>query len=108
MPILTFKHILTLLAINISLCISIFGQSKDESATIRIVPSSCQAEVGAADLFEEINYVPLETTKKSIFGAIQQLIVTKDHFILSDRETNCIFVFFKNGKFCAKIMRQPS
>lgn len=102
------KRIFALSVISLNLLVSVFGQGLREPSSIRIIPTNYAPEISASEVFEEINYVPLETTKRSVFGALQQLIVTKDHFILSDRETNCIFVFYKNGKFLSKIVRQPS
>jgi len=56
----------------------------------------------ASKVFEEINYIPLQTTKKSIFGRIKQLIVSDEYFIIWDADTNFIYFFDKKGKFIKK------
>jgi hypothetical protein len=56
-----------------------------------------------SQIFEEVNYIPLETNKESIFGKIDQLYVTNRYFIILDHDTNCILFFFKDGKFHCKI-----
>ncbi len=53
-------------------------------------------------LFSEVKYIPLETTKESLFGRIYRLIVTKDYFIVFDRDTDAIYFFDKNGRFVKK------
>ncbi|GAB3426665.1 hypothetical protein GCM10027516_30880 [Niabella aquatica] len=56
----------------------------------------------ASKIFEEINYIPLQTTKKSIFGRIRQLLVSDEYFIIWDADTNFIYFFDKKGKFVKK------
>ncbi len=70
--------------------------------TLRIDPSHAIGG-NAADVFEEIDYIPLESTKESTFGKIDQLEVTDEHFIILDETTNCILFFKRDGKFHAKI-----
>lgn len=53
-------------------------------------------------VFEEVNYIPLETTKKSLFGRIRQLLVSDEYFIIWDADTNFIYFFDKKGKFIKK------
>lgn len=53
-------------------------------------------------LFSEVKYIPLETTKESLFGRIYRLIATKDYFIVFDRDTDAIYFFDKNGRFVKK------
>ncbi|MEJ2881832.1 6-bladed beta-propeller [Pedobacter sp. GR22-6] len=70
--------------------------------TLRIDPSHAIGG-NASDVFEELNYIPLESTRESTFGRIDQLEVTDDYFVIRDETTNCILFFKKNGKFHAKI-----
>lgn len=53
-------------------------------------------------VFEEVNYIPLQTTRKSIFGRIRELIVSDKYFIIWDADTNSIYFFDKKGKFVKK------
>lgn len=65
---------------------------------IRIDPS---ASFGAtvSDLFEEVNFIPLETTKESLFSRIGEMQVTDKYFIIYDHNGNNVLFFTKDGKF---------
>lgn len=70
--------------------------------TIRIDPNL--ANGGAmSQVFSEINFIPLETTKESLFGDITRLEVTKSNYIVFDQDTKSILIFTRQGKFKAKI-----
>ena len=58
-----------------------------QSTTIRIDPAHARSGT-ASQIFEEVNYIPLETTKESLFGKIDQLAVTEDYFIMQSQLTN--------------------
>ncbi|HMI03451.1 MAG TPA: 6-bladed beta-propeller [Pedobacter sp.] len=76
----------------------------DTSKTIELRIDPADANGGnASDFFEKITYIPLESTKESTFGKIDQLEVTDDYYIILDETTNCILFFTKTGKFHAKI-----
>lgn len=72
-----------------------------QPTTIRIDPASASSGT-ASQLFEEINYIPLETTKESLFGDIGTLTVTDKYFIIMD-DANTVLLFDKTGKFHIKI-----
>jgi len=75
---------------------------KDNARTIRIDPET--ANGGSMDqVFSEIAYIPLETTKESLFGDISKMEVTDDSFVILDRDTKCILTFDKKGKYRSKI-----
>ncbi|WP_165922841.1 6-bladed beta-propeller [Anseongella ginsenosidimutans] len=77
-----------------------------QQVTLRVDPH--HAHGGAAsDVFEEINYIPLESTKESLFQRIDQLLVTDDYFIILDRIGNSILIFDKNGKFHRRLDGLP-
>src|SRR6187549_3838737 len=81
-----------------------FAQSE---RTLRIDPSTISS-VPASLVLEEVNYIPLETTRESLFGAVSQLLITDKYFIIRDRDTHCILLFLKNGKYHCKISRDVS
>ncbi|MBV7529822.1 6-bladed beta-propeller [Chitinophaga sp. sic0106] len=54
-------------------------------------------------IFETMEFIPLETTKASLFGKIDQLAVSDDFFIIRDASTNCVLLFKKDGSFYKKI-----
>lgn len=101
---------ITLISVILIYCTNVCQVSAQQIinyTTIRIDPSITSGDILADEVFDSVDYIPLETNKKSIFGAIQQLVVTSDRFILADQETNNIFIFLKTGKFVAKIIRLP-
>ncbi len=57
----------------------------------------------ASQVFESIRFTPLETTKESLFGSIDQLEVTDSFFIILDRRSASILVFNRNGKLHKRI-----
>ncbi len=56
----------------------------------------------ASRIFESITYIPLETTKQSLFGQINRLVVTPQYFIIFDYDTQGLYFFDKSGKFIKK------
>jgi hypothetical protein len=54
-------------------------------------------------VYKSITFIPLETTKESLFGKITKMEVSGDFYILLDPSTNAILIFKKDGKFYAKI-----
>jgi len=76
----------------------------DTSKTVilRVDPANAMGG-NASEIFESVDYIPLETTKESTFGRIEQLEVTADRFIILDENTNCILLFKRDGKFVSKI-----
>lgn len=78
-------------------CIGTSAQSK----TLYIDPSKTVG-APASRIFDDIRFIPLETTRKSIFGAIRQLVVTDSLFIILDNDTNALYFFSKQGKFILK------
>lgn len=70
--------------------------------TLRIDPFTARG-ASASQVFSEINFIPLETTKESLFGSIGQLKVTADYYIIWDYDTKAILIFNKQGKYKTKI-----
>lgn len=73
-----------------------------EMVTLRIDPETARG-AAVADIFEEVNFIPLETTAESLFGKIDQLALAENHFIIFDWDTKSILIFSKDGKFKARI-----
>jgi len=73
-----------------------------EMVTLRIDP---QAARGAAvsQIFSEVEFIPLETTKESLFGNINDLKIIEDNYVIFDYDTKAILIFGKDGKYKAKI-----
>ncbi|MDQ0108826.1 hypothetical protein J2T02_003966 [Chitinophaga terrae (ex Kim and Jung 2007)] len=80
------------------------SQQTVERKKIMIDPMS--ATGGAASkYFDDVQYIPLQTTKESLFGRIDQLYVTPEYFIILDKETEAVLFFNKNGDFHHKVNR---
>lgn len=90
------RLLITLSLILIS--VTLFCQTTD---TIYFQPQTALRST-SSKFFDEVNYIPLQTTKKSTFGRIKQLIIFNTHIIIWDDETNSIFFFDKDGKFIKK------
>ena len=73
-----------------------------ESVTLRIDPESSRGGT-VSDFFDQVDFVPLETTKESLFGSISQLEVTKNYFVIYDYDTKSVLIFNRDGKFKAKV-----
>lgn len=56
----------------------------------------------ASRIFENITYIPLETTRQSLFGQVSRLVVTAQYFIIFDYDTQGLYFFDKTGKFIKK------
>jgi hypothetical protein len=53
----------------------------------------------ASKYFSEVEFIPLETTKESLFGEIDHLEITDQYYIVYDNATDAILFFEKNGKY---------
>ena len=73
-----------------------------EIVNLRIDPETARG-AAVSDVFEDVKFIPLETTSESLFGRIQQLGITKDYFIIYDGDTKAILIFSKEGKYKTKI-----
>ncbi|KIA92232.1 hypothetical protein OC25_17490 [Pedobacter kyungheensis] len=83
-----------------------FGQtSKIDSTNTRLVRINPDKASGTtvSQLFDEVKFIPLETTKESVFGKISKLDFVDNHFIIFDADTYSVLIFTNNGKFTGKI-----
>jgi hypothetical protein len=70
--------------------------------TLRIDPEKARGTT-VSDVFEEVHFIPLETTNESLFGRINQLGVTKSNYVIYDEDTHAILIFYNDGKYKTKI-----
>lgn len=70
--------------------------------TIRINPGRA---IGSkiSDIFSAVQFIPLETIKNGLFGAINNLKIVDNHYIFFDYDTKAVFIFSSSGKFRARI-----
>jgi len=100
------KLSLSTLVLIIAFSVKLYSQaSKVDSSmlqTLRIDPSSARG-AAASQVFDEIKFIPLETTKESLFGTISQLRVTDDRYVIWDNDTKSVLIFDRSGKYKAKV-----
>lgn len=70
---------------------------------LKIDPGKIEEDPLGSAILDSVIYLPLETTGESMFSNINQLEVTKSHYIIADETTNSILLFDKNGRFYSKI-----
>ena len=68
---------------------------------LRIYPAQAYGGM-ASEYFNHIEYIPLETTKKSTFGEPSWLYITDSSFVIGDRDTWSLLFFDLKGKFLTK------
>lgn len=73
-----------------------------QTVTLRIDPQSARGTT-ISQLFDDVKFIPLETTKESLFGSISQLKIADNKFIIFDYDTKSILLFNNEGKFLTKI-----
>src|ERR1700678_2149632 len=70
--------------------------------TLRLDPDNSRGGP-ASQIFDSIEFIPLQTTSESLFGSIDQLEVADSLFIILDVRSHSILLFHRNGKFYTKI-----
>jgi hypothetical protein len=79
-----------------------FSSPAQPTTTLRIDPDNSQGGT-SSQIFDSIQFIPLQTTKESLFGKIDQLEVTDDNFIILDYMSRSILLFDRSGLFKARI-----
>lgn len=93
------------LVLALLLCVCSDVLQAQDSVVIRMDPDNVLGG-SVSQIFDSVEYVPLETTKESLFGRIDQLIVTDSLYYILDRSSDQILMFRKNGKFFSRIQMQ--
>ncbi|MET4081694.1 hypothetical protein ABIB40_001643 [Pedobacter sp. UYP30] len=73
-----------------------------EMVTIRLDPQSARGAT-VSQIFDEVKFVPLETTKESLFGQIGQFKLVNNSYLIYDYDTKALLIFNTEGKFLVKI-----
>ncbi|MBC7567606.1 MAG: 6-bladed beta-propeller, partial [Pedobacter sp.] len=101
-----FKNALNTLIVCALSCTQILAQgNKVDSAgmkTLRLDPTTARG-AAVSQVFDDVKFIPLETTKESLFGTISQLNVTDNNYIIYDYDTKAVLIFDKAGKYIAKV-----
>jgi hypothetical protein len=74
---------------------------------IRVDPSRAFGGT-VSEFFDNVEYIPLETNKESLFGYISDLIITDSSFVIFDNDTKSILFFNLTGSFIRKISKTSS
>lgn len=92
------------LTVYLLLCLSarLFSQSPVAEQILRIDPDNAFGGT-AAKMLTEVEYIPLETTKESLFNRIEHLETTTNHFIIFDWKGDAVLIFDRAGKFVARL-----
>lgn len=93
------KKIILCLLFFINIIIALKAQ---EVPKLRIDPAQAYGGV-VSDYFEEVNYIPLQTTKQSLFGTISSMVITDSSYIVSDNDTHAVLFFKKDGTYISKV-----
>lgn len=72
-----------------------------EGITIRVDPLQTYGGK-VSDYFESIEFIPLETTKESLFGKTKWLLITDSSFVVGDKDTWSLLFFDMTGKLLKK------
>lgn len=100
-----FKHLCALAFICLVHLSASSQEAKIDSSqtiTLRIDPQNARG-AAVSQIFDDVKFIPLETTKESLFGNIAQLKVSGDKFLIYDYDTRSVLVFDKSGKYITKI-----
>ncbi|WP_285008171.1 6-bladed beta-propeller [Pedobacter faecalis] len=73
-----------------------------EMKTLRIDPQSARG-AAVSQIFDEVEFIPLETTKESLFGSIAEFDLTDSCYVIFDYDTRGVFIFNRDGKFQGRI-----
>lgn len=91
-----------------TILLPIFLSFSAYSQFLRIDPDHAMGGT-VSQIFDSVKYIPLETTKESIFGEITRLEVVDSFFLISDfLSTRSLLIFDKSGRFHGKITNMPS
>ena len=76
------------------------GSSRNAHADIIQMPKNVDKIMVMNDLFDNFEFIPLETSEQSLFGHIDRIAIHNDKFYILDKAiTRRINVFHSNGKF---------
>lgn len=73
--------------------------------TMHINPRNVK-DITVSEVFEEVNFIPLETTKESKIKNIDVLRITKNNLVVYDLAQSSFLIFDKKGKFINKITEE--
>lgn len=89
---------------HFTLLLILFGCALKAQTTVtfRLDPGNARGG-STGQIFDSVQFIPLETSKESLFGSIDQLEMTDSLFIILDVRGHSILLFFRTGKFYKRI-----
>lgn len=98
---LIYKAVLLVSAFFLVSCTE--GEIK-KSNTIRLVEAiAAPVEINASDCFDQVRYVPLETTDSSLIGKGPYVQIIKDRILVSTNQQQCLMFDKETGKFIKQV-----
>ncbi|MDR3093253.1 MAG: 6-bladed beta-propeller [Bacteroidales bacterium] len=80
-------------------CISVFSCTNNSPVSI-VSLTEVSGKIKLNDIFDEFEYIPLETTDNSIFGSFNKLIVYDNKFFILDKSViKKVIVFHDDGTY---------
>lgn len=81
--------------------------SRGDVTTITVDLGAKEHTVNLSDIADDVTFVQLEATDKSMFGNIDKLMEDKGRYVVVDKESaSAIFIFDSQGHFLQKIGRK--
>jgi len=101
-----FPNPKTLVVFIFTLLAHVVVRSQDPVEKQKVMIDPLNAMGGAASkYFDDVQFIPLQTTKESLFGRIDQLFVTPEYYVILDKDTEAVLFFNKDGSFHHKVNR---
>jgi hypothetical protein len=89
-------------SITLFLLVSGWSLCAQPTLTFHIDPDNARGG-SAGQVFDSVEFIPLETSKESLFGSIDQMEVTDSLFIILDTQGRSILLFYRTGRFYKRI-----
>lgn len=70
---------------------------------IKITNDVFNSTIDLNTLIQEFDYTPLETKNECLIGSINKLLISKDSYIIHDKDNSKIFRFNKEGRYMNQI-----
>lgn len=82
------------------------GNKKHVQSISLPILKDISGSINVNTIFDEFEYIPLESSEQSIFAHIDKLVIHNNHFYILDKaKAKKIFVFAEDGKFIRTIGR---
>lgn len=101
---IVMKNLVFLFASLALFCMTACQSSKNEIDETSIHIDWDKAYLGDFEI-EDVEYIPLETTDKSLLGSISKIVFRNNRFYVLDKMSGGVYVFDRMGKFLSSIIK---